>query len=129
MSDNTHEFCQEKIRILQEYVSKGEEILSSVENWESLAGILEERDQLIEKLQQLEKQLNIDGSFCTLDQKNKINNLIKLILDLDQNCIQMIRDEQKKTIQELKNNQKSQKVAGYEINLTPSHGVFLDAKK
>jgi predicted glycosyltransferase involved in capsule biosynthesis len=131
MNDDTHEFCQEKIRILQEYVSKGEEILSSIENWESLAGILEERDQLIEKLQHLEKQLNEkkDGSACTLDQKKRINNLVKLILDIDQNCIQLIKDEQKKTIQELKNNQKSQKVAGYEISLTPNYGTFLDAKK
>jgi len=131
MNEQPSELCQEKIQILKCYVEKGEEILSSIEDWQSLNGILEERDELIVKLQKLELQLseNDSASCCSLNQRNQIDNLVKLILDLDKNCIKLIQDEQKKTIQVLKNNQKNQKVAAYEINMTPSYGTFLDAKK
>lgn len=131
MNDYSHEFCQEKILILKEYVTKGEEILSSVEDWESLAGILEERDQLIEKLQELEVYIKLKNSeiCCTQEQKREIDNLIKLILDMDQSCIRLIQDEKKKTLKDLKANQQNQKIADYQINLTPNYGTFLDAKK
>lgn len=131
MNDYSNEFCIEKIRILKEYVTKGEEVLSSIQDWESLAGILEERDQLIKKLQDLEVHFDQkNGSFTyTQEQKDQIDSLVKLILDMDQSCIQLIQDEQKKTMQELKNNHQNQIIAGYEINMTPSHGTFLDAKK
>nr|WP_320026554.1 hypothetical protein [uncultured Acetobacterium sp.] len=131
MDDYSHEFCQEKILILKEYVTKGEEILSSVEDWESLSGILEERDLLIGKLQDLEihMKLNNPEICCTQEQNREIDNLIKLILDMDQNCIQLIQDEKKKTLKHLKANQQNQKIADYQINLTPNYGTFLDAKK
>ncbi|WP_373485097.1 flagellar protein FliT [Acetobacterium malicum] len=131
MNDNSHELCQEKILILKEYVTKGEEILSSIEDWESLAEILEERDQLILRLKSMEERFTeLKGNqICTIEEKGQIDNLIKLILDMDQNCIHLIKAEQQKTLQDLKNNQKNQKVADYEISLTPSYGTFLDAKK
>lgn len=131
MNEQPSEFCQEKIQILKDYVEKGEEIISKIEDWESLAAILEERDELIVKLQKLELKIceNGSGNGCSLEQKNQIDNLVKLILDLDKNCIHLIKAEQQKTLQDLKNNQKNQKVADYEISLTPSYGTFLDAKK
>lgn len=131
MNDHFHELCQKKIEILKNYVKKGEEILSSIEDWESLAGILEERDQLIERLQDLEVQLkeNNSRSEYNSEEKGQIDSLIKLILDMDQSCINHIQAEQQKTLQELKKNQQNQKVVDYEISLTPSYGTFLDAKK
>lgn len=130
MNELPSELCQDKIQILKDYVEKGEKILSSIEDWESLAEILEERDELIEQLQKLELRICENGSNqCSLKQKNQIDNLVKLILDLDKSCIQLIQAEQQKTIQDLKNNQQNQKVATYEINMTPSYGTFLDAKK
>lgn len=131
MNDKAHELCQEKILVLKEYVTKGEEILSSIEDWESLAGILEERDQLILRLKSMEERFTeLKGNqVCTIEEKGQIDSLIKLILDMDQNCIHMIKAEQQKTLQDLKKNQQNQKVADYEISLTPSYGTFLDAKK
>lgn len=130
MNELPSELCQDKIQILKDYVEKGEKILSSIEDWESLAEILEERDELIDQLQKLELRICEKGiNLCSLNQKNQIDNLVKLILDLDKSCIQLIQAEQKKTIQDLKNNQQNQKVATYEINMTPSYGTFLDAKK
>lgn len=131
MNDHFHELCQEKINILKNYVKKGEEILSSIENWESLASILEERDQLIERLQGLEVQLKENNSemLYNSEEKQQIDNLIKLILDMDQSCIHLIQAEQQKTLKDLKKNQQNQKIADYEISLTPSYGTFLDAKK
>lgn len=131
MNEQPSGLCEEKIHILKDYVKKGEEILSNIENWESLAGILEERDQMILKLQTLELQLrkHENDDCCSLKQKNQVDSLVKLILDLDANCINLIQEEQQKTIQDLKKNQQNQKVADYEISMTPSYGTFLDAKK
>lgn len=131
MNANSHELCQEKILILKEYVTKGEEILSSIEDWENLATILEERDQLLLRLKSMEDQFTgLKGNqICTIEEKGQIDSLIKLITDMDQNCIQLIKSEQQKTLQDLKKNQQNQKVADYEISMTPSYGTFLDAKK
>lgn len=131
MNDNSHELCQEKILVLKEYVTKGEAILSSIQDWESLAAILEERDQLLMRLKTMEEQFTeLKGNqVCTIEEKRQVDSLIKLIQDMDQNCIHLIRAEQQKTLQDLKKNQQNQKVADYEISLTPNYGNFLDAKK
>lgn len=131
MNANSHELCQEKVLILKEYVTKGEEILSSIDDWENLATILEEREQLLLRLKNMEDQFTgLKGNqICTIEEKGQIDSLIKLITDMDQNCIQLIKSEQQKTLQDLKKNQQNQKVADYEISLTPSYGTFLDAKK
>ena len=55
--------------------------------------------------------------------------MIKLILDMDQSCIKLIQEEKNKTMEALKANQINQRVADYEISMTPSYGTFLDAKK
>ncbi|MDD3305789.1 MAG: flagellar protein FliT [Acetobacterium sp.] len=131
MSEQPSELCQEKILILKEYVTKGEEILSSIEDWESLAAILDEREQLILRLKSQEDHFTEikRNQVCTLKEKREIDNLIKLIQDMDQSCIHLIQAEQQKTLQDLKKNQQNQKIADYEISLTPSYGTFLDAKK
>jgi len=131
MNDQTNAFCQEKIRILKEYVSKGEELLSNIENWESLAGILADRDALIERLQKLEADFGRENSqiCCDAAQKRAINELIRLNAEIDQDVMRLLREEQNKTLQDLKTNRNNQKIAGYQINLTPSYGTYLDTKK
>lgn len=131
MNDNSRTFCQQKISILKEYVTRGEEILSSIEDWESLAGILEKRDQLIIQLQNLEEnsKASDENMICSADEKNQVDDLLKLILDMDKNCIKLIQDEKDKTMNDLKSNQQNQKIVDYQINLTPNYGTFLDAKK
>lgn len=131
MTDFSHEYCQAKILILKDYVTKCEEIFSSIENWEVLEEILTERDILIERLQNQEIEFKKNyGEIRYSDQdKKEIDSLIKLILDLDQSCIKLIQEEKNKTMQDLKINQNNQRVADYEISMTPSYGTFLDAKK
>ncbi|MBC3804824.1 hypothetical protein GH808_10315 [Acetobacterium fimetarium] len=131
MNDQTNQFCREKIQILKEYVSKGEELLSNIENWESLAGILAERDVLIEKLQQLETHFKLENNAIAYneEQKSQINELIKLNAEIDQDIVRQLREEQKQTMQDLKTNRTNQKIASYEISMTPSYGAHLDTKK
>ena len=76
MNDQANAFCREKIAILKDYVTKGEELLSNIENWESLAGILADRDALIERLQELEAQFGSENNqiYCDMDQKRAIND-------------------------------------------------------
>lgn len=131
MNDDANEFYCEKIRILKEYVSTGEELLSNIEKWESLAEILEERDALIEKLQKLEMRLREENSltFGNEEQKRQISELIKLNSQIDQDIIRQIQEEKNKTIQDIKINHEKQRIASYEINTTPNYGNHLDTKK
>jgi len=131
MNDQANAFCREKIAILQDYVTKGEELLSNIENWELLAGILADRDALIERLQELEAQFGSENNqiYCDMDQKRAINDLIKLNTEIDQDIMRLLKEEQNKTLQDLKNNRTNQKIANYEINLTPNYGNYLDTKK
>lgn len=131
MNEHNVELADEKIAVLTEYVTKGEELLSNIESWESLAGIIEERDILIAKLESIElrlKQTNSEPMY-TPEQKTKINDLIKLILDMDQDSMKLINEEKNKTVEDLKTNQKQQKIVSYETPVNPSYGKFLDVKK
>lgn len=131
MKGDTRELIEEKIRILEEYVVKSEEILSSIATWENLVELVENRDHLIKRLQEIEVSLHEDNpdKIYNNEQRDKINDLIKLILAMDQDAVKMIREEQRKNLEELKVNQKHQKIAGYELNLKPSYGTYLDVKK
>ena len=131
MKGDTRELIEEKIRILEEYVVKSEEILSSIATWENLVELVENRDHLIKRLREIEVALHEDNpdKIYNNEQRDKINDLIKLILAMDQDAVKMIREEQKKNLEELKVNQKHQKIASYELNLKPSYGKYLDVKK
>lgn len=131
MNEHNVELADEKIAVLKEYVAKGEELLSNIESWESLAGIIEERDILIAKLESIELRLKQGNSepMYTTEQKTKINDLIKLILDMDQDSMKLINEEKNKTVEDLKTNQKHQKIVSYETPVNPSYGKFLDVKK
>lgn len=127
----SYELCEEKIRLLKEYVSTGEEILSSMESWEVLEGILAQRDYLIRKIENLEKTVE-ESKFVhpgTREQEEEINRLVKLILDIDQNAVEIVQEEQRKTMEDLKVNQQKKKFIDYEVPARENQGVHLDLKK
>ena len=131
MSGKANEYYPQKIRLLKEYVSKSEELLGSLEAWEALNMILTDRDHLIHKLQVLETDFDNEGSGsgCSQEQKDQVDQLIKLILDIDKDGIKMIQEEKDKIIVELKINQQSQKALDYGPKSTTHNGKFLDFKK
>jgi len=131
MSGNENGYYPQKIRLLKEYVSKSEELLSSLEVWESLNLILTDRDHLIQKLQSLETEFDNEAieRGCSQDQKDQIDALTRLISDIDQDGISMIKDEKDKIIGELKINQQSQKALDYGLKSNAHHGEFLNYKK
>ncbi|MGV8906033.1 MAG: hypothetical protein ACOH15_05495 [Acetobacterium sp.] len=131
MSGSANGYYPQKIRLLKEYVSKSEELLSSLAAWETLNLILTDRDHLIQKLQSLETEFDNEAveRGCSQDQKDQIEALTRLILDIDQDGIKMIKDEKDKIIGELKINQQSQKALDYGLKKDTRHGEFLDSKK
>ncbi|WKY48581.1 hypothetical protein Q5O24_04495 [Eubacteriaceae bacterium ES3] len=128
---NSYELCEEKIRLLKEYVSTGEEILSSTTSWEALEGILAQRDYLIKKLEQVEN--NVEESMfvhpSTKAQEKEIDRLVKLILDIDQNAMELIKEEQQKTIDDLKANKQKQRALKYETVGRDTQGKLIDVRK
>ncbi|WKY45558.1 hypothetical protein Q5O14_05560 [Eubacteriaceae bacterium ES2] len=128
---NSYELCEEKIRLLKEYVSTGEEILSSMDSWEMLEGILAQRDYLIRKIQNLESNVE-EAKFvhpCTKEQEVEIDRLVKLILDIDQSAMTLIKEEQQKTIDDLKVNRQKQQALHYETTGRETQGKRLDIRK
>lgn len=132
MDDYSIDLFEEKISILNEYISKGEEILSNIQSWEVVTQLLVERDVLIEQLQALENTIKLQGALdnhLNTSQILKIKDLTKLALAIDKESIKQIQEEQKRTIQDMKNNQKHRKIANYEISMYKTYGNFLDVKK
>ena len=128
---NSYELCEEKIHLLKEYVSTGEEILNSMTSWENLEGILAKRDYLIRKMEQIENNVE-ESKFlhpCTKEQEKEIDRLVKLILDIDKNAMDLIKDEQQKTIDELKANQQKQRALKYDVVGRETQGQRMDIRK
>ncbi len=128
---NSYELSEQKIHLLKEYVSTGEEILSNIDSWEVLEGILAQRDYLIRKIENLEKTIE-ESIFLHPSskwQEDEIKRLVKLILDIDQSAVENIQKEQKKTLEELKANQQKKKFIDYEVPAPESQGRRMDIKK
>lgn len=123
----SREYYQQKKTLLQQCLRFGEEIASSLEEWESISAILTEREALIAQLSELEQNTTkaIKASL-TNQMKEELDQMIKLILEFDQNTITLMRSEQQSIITSLKTNMQEQKTIQYGASTQPSSGRFMN---
>lgn len=126
----SNEYFSIKITMLKQLLRLSEELISSLEDWESMDGILKKREVVIHNLQLHDESYGKSVlESCTQDQKSQIDQLVNLILNIDKDASKMIRDEKENIIQAIKTNIQEQKLVHY--NSTPyfESGKFLDYKK
>ena len=130
MGKDINEYFLIKTQLLKQCISLSEEILSSIEDWESLNEIIFRRGKIIQKLENLELDFKKEELFSYSEaQKSQINQLVDLILSLDNDASKLIKDEQKKLIGSMKTNIKGQKIFNYKSNIATDSGSRLDYKE
>lgn len=128
--NKSDEFYENKITILTQLLHLSEEFISSLDQWESLDGILEQRETLLAQLKTNEDSYGkAVADSCTQEQKEEVDRLINLIISLDHDSANKIREEQKKNIQSIKANVQEQKFIQYGATPAAQSGRLMDYKK
>ena len=123
----SEQYYQKKKALLQQCLRFGEEIASSLEEWESISAILTEREALIAQLNELEQNTKEEiKAALTHAMKEELDQTIKLILEFDQNTISLMRKEQENIITSLKTNIQEQKTIQYGASTQPSSGRLMN---
>lgn len=131
MSINTaYEYLQQKKALLKQCLNLSEELIGSIEAWDSVPDIISKRDDVIRQLKELEDlaKPGVKASL-TKEMKQELDQMIRLILDLDKDAANLIRKEQKTIIESLKTNTKGQKLIQYAQIPDLQSGQRLDYKK
>lgn len=131
MSSNpSNEFFRQKITLLKQCLALSEELISSIENWETLPDLLSRREAVIQELKALEDGAGSEASASLSgEMQREIRQTVNLILDLDRDAEALIRKEQQNTMDSMKANIKEQKFIQYIPSAEPKPGSRLDYKK
>ena len=129
-STTSNDYFSQKIALLKQCLDLSEEFIGSIEDWQSLAGILVRRQEVIKKIQVLDETLDKTISDpCSQSQKSQINQLVKLILEIDGDVGNIIRREQENLSHSIKTNIQEQKMIHYSSLTEAQNGRLLYYKK
>lgn len=131
MSINTSfEYLQQKKALLKQCLNLSEELISSIDEWESVPDLISRREAVILQLQELEEAAGTKvKASLTSEMKQELDQMIKLILDLDQDASKLIRQGQQNIMGSLKTNAQEQKLMQYAQIPEVPRGRKLDYKK
>lgn len=125
-----YEYVQQKKGLLKQCLNLSEEILSSLEEWEPVPGIVAKREEVIAQLKELEDAAGPKvKATLTKEMKQEMDQMIQLILDLDKEAVSRIRKEQQNLLDSMKANVKEQKLIHYSPIPDGESGRKLDYKK
>ncbi|HPO04876.1 MAG TPA: hypothetical protein PLV37_05115 [Bacillota bacterium] len=130
-SDRHSDYYSNKMVFLKQYLHISEELLSSIENWESYDIHLAAREAVLEDLQELEEAYSSeDAHSCTEDEKDRIDQMISLILALDKDIAASISDIRLKTLESIKTAAMEKRITDYGYgDQTDQSGRLFDYKK
>jgi len=125
-----YEYLQQKKALLTQCLHLSEELISGIEAWDCVPEIIAKRETVIEQLKELEEAASPRvKAALTKEMKQELDNMIKLILDLDKDAANLIREEQKTIMDSMKANTTGQKLIRYASIPDMSSGRKLDYKK
>lgn len=123
-------YYQKKKDLLAQCLALSEDLISGLEEWDEIPGIMERKEALVLQLKALEDSTSDEvKSALSPVQKQELNQSIKLILDLDRNTVERVRKEQQEIKSSLKVTVNEQKVMQYAQSPGMSSGIRLDYKK
>ena len=117
---DSKEYFTNKISLLKQCLEITEELISKISDWESLEDVLSRRQVVIDSLQKLEKGAK-ENKPLSPSEEDQVNQLLKLIIDLDKDAKKLLQEERDKTIQLLKSNVQGQKVMDYVKHDNPEY--------
>lgn len=124
------EYFQKKKELLKQCLHLSEELIGSLEDWDSVPDIMSRKEASILQLKALEETTgsNVKASLSP-EMKLELDLTIKLIQDLDKDTVNLIRKEQQKIKDSLKANINEQKLVQYAQLPDIEKGRKLDYKK
>lgn len=126
----SNEYYENKKALFRQCLNLSEELISSIEDWESVPDIVTRREEVISQLKELEETTDkITASSLSMDRKKELDQMLKLILDLDKDATKLIRKEQQNIMSSLKTNTQGQKLMQYASTPGLIHGRIMDYKK
>jgi len=126
----SYEYLQQKKALLKQCLNLSEELISSIEEWESVPDLISRREAVILQLKELEEAAGTKlKASLTSEMKQELDQMIKLILDLDKDATNLIRKEQQNIMDSLKANTQEQKLMQYAQPTELPSGRKLDYKK
>lgn len=126
----SNEYFLKKKALLEQCLHLSEELISSVENWDSVPDVMSRKEAAIMQLRDLEESIDSETKAAlTREMNQELDRMIKLILDLDQDTANLIRKEQKEIKESLKANIQGQKLIQYAQTPEIPSGRRLDYKK
>lgn len=128
--NTTYEYVQQKKALLKQCLNLSEELLSSIDEWDPVSEIVEKREVLILQLKELEKAASPKvKAALTKEMKQEMDQMIRLILDLDQEATGRIKKGQQDLLEAMKQNVKGQKLIQYAQAPDLESGRKMDYKK
>ncbi len=127
---SSNEYFRQKKSLLEQCLALSEELISSIESWESVPDVMARKEAAIMNLKDLEDSID-SGVKASLSQemKQELDRMIHLILALDQDTANLIRREQLEIKGSLKANIQGQKLMQYAQTHEIPSGTKLDYKK
>ena len=128
--NTSYEYYQQKKALLKQCLHLSEELIGCIDEWESVPDIISKREVVILQLKELEETVatKVKASL-TNEMKQELDQMLKLILDLDKDATNLIRKEQQNITDSLKSNAQEQKLMQYAQPTEVPSGRKLDYKK
>jgi len=128
--NTSYEYLQQKKALLKQCLNLSEELISSIDEWESVPDIISRREAVILQLKELEEAAGTKvKASLTSEMKQELDQMINLILDLDKDATNLIRKDQQNIMGSLKANTQEQKLMQYAQSTELPSGRKLDYKK
>lgn len=129
-SNISNQYYQQKKILLKQCLQLSEELIGSMEDWDSIPDIMLRKEAAILQLKELEES-TVPSVKASLSQEMKLelDQAIKLIQDLDHDTVKLISKEQQNIKDSLKANINGQKLIQYAQLPDISKGRKLDYKK
>ena len=126
----SYEYYQKKKALLKQCLALSEDLISSIKEWEAVPAIVSDREALIQELKELEEAAGAPlKAALTKELKQELDQMIRLILNLDKDASNLIREEQQNVLNSLKTNTKGKKLVQYAQSADLTRGSKLDYKK
>ncbi|HWQ79245.1 MAG TPA: flagellar protein FliT [Anaerovoracaceae bacterium] len=124
------EYYHKKKALLKQCLDLSEKLPPSIENWESVPGLLSDREAVLLQLKELEETAEAGAkSLLSQEMKQELDQMIKQIQDLDQESARLIRREQESILDSLKANAQGRKLTQYAQATDLAQGRKLDYRK
>ncbi len=132
MANNSEvsQFVENKIFLIKKCIGINKDLMDAGDDVDSITSLIEQRGLVLKTLEDLSATTDpsiVNG--CDQKQKDSINRMLTLLLDLDKELMAAMSETKSRMIASIKSNVNNRKVLNYASMDVNSSGTFLNLKK